>query len=312
MSKRVRMTRRQAADDQQPYPGSINQPGRVEEGRKSDDYEIDSYEVPGWELQDLPTKFDDQSLRNSIGFTEQTSTPAESRKATEARTAHVQRVRVAASKAVRLAVLLLGDKVPEKMIEGQAHELMRLGDVGLSRALKRYAMTSKLYAEEEEVVEEEITESKKAEEEEVVEEEIAESKKATSDDRLIAAAEALTAIAMKLAEDDDDEDEEEEAEEAEEEAEEAEEEAEETEETEAKKKKAEDQDEEAEEDMGAKKKSEMSEETKKKFEENAQKVKDGEKPGSKKKKAEGEEEAEEAAKKKAEGDDDIDPVAEAK
>jgi len=207
--KRVRLTqRRRDAAEFVDYPGTVNQPDRT--FRADDEYENeDSWMVDGWELQDLPTRFDDKRDEENIPL--QTTEPSQSRKAKVAAT------RNAASKAVRLAMLLLGDKVSEKVIEGQAHDFMRLGSECLTNALKRYAGTEKLYAKKSE--DEEV----EAEDEEVEEE-------------------VVETGAKKKKKSDDDEDEDDEVEVVE---------------TGAKKKKKsedEDQDEEAEEDTGAKKK----------------------------------------------------------
>ena len=277
--KRVRLTqRRREAAEFVDYPGTVNQPDRT--FKADDKYENeDSWMVDGWELQDLPTRFDDK--RNEMNIPDATTEPSQSRKAKVAAT------RNAASKAVRLAMLLLGDKVPEKVIEGQAHDFMRLGGECLTNALKRYAATEKLYAkksedeeveaedDEEEVVETGAKKKKKkaeddekvAEEEEVVEETGAKKKKKKSEDDEEEVVEETGAKKKKKSDDDEDEDDEVEVvetgakkkkkkAEVEIEVEDDEDEGEDEEDTGAKKKKkkAEDEDAEAEEDTGAKKK----------------------------------------------------------
>ena len=61
---------------------------------------------------------------------------------------NVSDIRSAASKAVKLAVLLLGDKVSEEDIEAQARDFMKLGSKGLNASLIRFAKTQELYAED--------------------------------------------------------------------------------------------------------------------------------------------------------------------
>jgi len=58
-------------------------------------------------------------------------------------------VRVAANKAVRLAILLLGEKTPEGVIEAQARDFMALGNSAMDRTLSRFAKTQSLYASDE-------------------------------------------------------------------------------------------------------------------------------------------------------------------
>ena len=170
--KRVRLTqRRRDAAEFVDYPGTVNQPDRT--FRADDEYENeDSWMVDGWELQDLPTRFDDKRDEENIPL--QTTEPSQSRKAKVAAT------RNAASKAVRLAMLLLGDKVSEKVIEGQAHDFMRLGSECLTNALKRYAGTEKLYAKKSE--DEEVEAEDEEVEEEVVETGAKKKKKSDDDE----------------------------------------------------------------------------------------------------------------------------------
>ena len=165
---RLRLTKRhrKAAVDQTPYSGDIGN-----EGRQDPEYgKYDNYvELPGWELPDMDHEWKEDA-RNEMHIPIM-------------RSASIARIRRAASKAVKLAVLLLGDKVEEKVIEDQARELMRLGEKYLENALKRYSATEKLYAEDEDKEEaEEKEESKKAEEKEEEAEEKEESKKAEEDD----------------------------------------------------------------------------------------------------------------------------------
>lgn len=54
-------------------------------------------------------------------------------------------IRSTASKAVKLAVLMLGDKAPEETIEAQARCFMQLGADGLEESLERFQDTQNLY-----------------------------------------------------------------------------------------------------------------------------------------------------------------------
>jgi len=168
MEKRVRLTaRRRSASDDIPYPGTVNQEDRkFVERDKYDTFE----QTINHELPDMRTEWRNDA-RDEIGFpiaedhTEITGTKDGGMT--------VASVRQAASKAVKLSMLLLGNKVPEKMIEGQAKDFMLLGSAGLDRALSRFAKTETLYArkaEDEEEDEEETVEAKKSADEAPAEE----------------------------------------------------------------------------------------------------------------------------------------------
>ncbi len=130
MSNRVRLTRRQAADGSIPYPGNVNQPGRTDPAW--DQYHTFEQTV-NHELPDMRTEWKNDS-RDDIGF----GIP-------EANPPTVASVRVAANKAVRIAVLLLGEKVSDSVIEAQARDLMTLGGEAMDRTLDRFAKTQSLY-----------------------------------------------------------------------------------------------------------------------------------------------------------------------
>ncbi len=182
--KRVRLTARtkNAADDKTPFPGDVGNENRVDPTSKQyDNYE----ELPGWELQEHgdPAAND---LRDDIGFSVQNgfqdgfnrndSTAANpGTVASQKRAASIMKIRQAAAKSVKLAVLLLGDKCNEKIIEAQARDFMRLGNQCLDASLDRYAKTEKLYSEEET---KEETPAKKSEEETKTETPVVASKKA--------------------------------------------------------------------------------------------------------------------------------------
>jgi hypothetical protein len=158
MSNRVRLTRK-AADGSIPYPGNVNQPGRTDPAW--DQYHTFEQQV-NHELPDMRTEWKDDS-RDDIGF----GVP-------DANAPTVASVRVAANKAVRIAVLLLGEKVSDSVIEAQARDLMSISSDAMDRTLDRFAKTQKLYAEE---CEEKEAKSKKSEDKE---EEVKEEKKASA------------------------------------------------------------------------------------------------------------------------------------
>jgi hypothetical protein len=68
----------------------------------------------------------------------------------EANPPTVASVRIAANKAVRMAVLLLGEKVSDSVIEAQARDFMALNGEAMDRTLDRFAKTQKLYADADE------------------------------------------------------------------------------------------------------------------------------------------------------------------
>jgi len=131
LTQRMRRDRR-GAEAEPPYPGTVNQPNRqFKPADLYDDYE----ETLDHPIPDMRHEWQDEE-RDEIGF----GIP-------EAPT--VASVRVAANKAVRIAILLLGDKVDEQTVEAQATDLMALpGDV-MDRTLARYAKTQSLYAQDE-------------------------------------------------------------------------------------------------------------------------------------------------------------------
>ena len=138
MSKRIRIPQRQAAqsrravEDSIPYPGTVNQPERP--FKKMDQYS-------NWKMTvnhpypDMRHLWQDDK-RDDIGF----GIPeAWGQSPTNAS------IKVAANKAVKLAYLLLGEKVDEEVIERQAEDFMLLGPEALDRALARFSRTSELY-----------------------------------------------------------------------------------------------------------------------------------------------------------------------
>jgi hypothetical protein len=128
-----------------PYPGNVNQPNRKDPSW--DEYHTFEQRV-NHELPDM--RHDWQSdERDDVGFG--VSEPwGESPKVPGALPPPptVASVRVAATKAVRIAVLLLGEKVDDKVIEEQARDLMSMSGQAMDRTLGRFADTQGLYAED--------------------------------------------------------------------------------------------------------------------------------------------------------------------
>ena len=134
MSNRLRLThRRQSADMSVPYPGNVNQPDR----RDPDWEQYHTFEqTVNHELPDMRHEWKDDT-RDDIGFGIPEKNPPA-----------VASIRVAANKAVRIAVLLLGEKVDDDTIEAQARDLMNLGSDAMDRTLDRFAKTQALYADD--------------------------------------------------------------------------------------------------------------------------------------------------------------------
>ena len=126
------LRRREAVEDSIPYPGTVNQPER--RFKRRDQYD-NWEEVVNHPLPDMRHEWQDNP-RDDIGF----GVPKDG---TAAPT--VASVKVSAHKAVRLAILLLGEKTPESLIEEQARDFMHLGAEGLDRSLSRFSGTQNLY-----------------------------------------------------------------------------------------------------------------------------------------------------------------------
>jgi hypothetical protein len=150
MAKRVRLTqrmrRRRAVEDNIPYPGTVNQPDR--QFKKHDQYD-NWEEVINHPLPDMRHDWKDDE-RDEIGF----GIPEP-----WGESPTVASVKVAANKAVRLAILLLGEKTPEDVIEAQARDFMHLGNEVMDRTMARFAKTQDLYASDELSEEDDLDES---------------------------------------------------------------------------------------------------------------------------------------------------------
>ena len=133
---RVRLTARgQRAADQTPYPGNVNQPDRKDPAW--DQYHTFEQTV-NHELPDMRHQWKDDS-RDDIGY----GIPEAWGKQPT-----VAEVKVASNKAVRVAILLLGDKVGDEVIEAQAADFLAMGPKAMDRTMTRFAETQKFYAED--------------------------------------------------------------------------------------------------------------------------------------------------------------------
>ena len=178
MSKRVRMTqrRRQGADESIPYPGNVNQPDRTDPAWEA--YHTFEQSI-NHELPDMRHEWQDNP-RDEIGFGIPEAwgmvptVPAAPREAS---------VRIAANKSVKLAVLLLGEKAPEEVIEAQARDFMGMPGGVMDRTLSRFAGTQKFYAADEDGADSEEAEEEEAEKEtdEKSEDKTEEAKKASEE-----------------------------------------------------------------------------------------------------------------------------------
>lgn len=158
MGKRIRLTAqdRKAAADKGPFPGTMNQEDRKDP--KMDQYDNFKQTV-NHELPDMRTEWKDNPRDEmNVGIPD-TKGPIGAPKGKSGRTA--AEIRTAAVKSVRLAVMLLGDKVAKELIERQARDFYAMGDAALSRSLERFAKTAGLY-EGEEKTDEVDTEIKEA------------------------------------------------------------------------------------------------------------------------------------------------------
>ena len=165
---RIRITaRNQRAADQTPYPGNVNQPDRKDPSW--DQYHTFEQTV-NHELPDMRHQWQDDS-RDDIGF----GVPeAWGKQPTLAS------LKVAANKSVRVAVLMLGDKVGDEVIEAQASDFLAMGSAAMDRTIQRFAETQKFYAADEVKVDEKVEEKKAADEKVEVKDE---EKKAALEDK---------------------------------------------------------------------------------------------------------------------------------
>jgi hypothetical protein len=181
MSSRVRLTARdRSGADQTPYPGNVNQPDRKDPDWE--DYHTFEQKV-NHELPDMRKDWQNDS-RDDLGF----GIPEAWGKSPT-----VASARIAANKAVRVAVLLLGEKVSDDVLEAQARDLMSMSMTAMDRTIQRFAETQDLYAaDEKEEVKEEVkaSEEKKEEVKEEVKAAVEEKKEEVKVEEKTAASEA--------------------------------------------------------------------------------------------------------------------------
>ena len=146
--KRVRLTSRNySAAGQEPYPGNVNQPDRKDPAW--DGYHTFEQSI-NHELPDMDHDWQNDT-RDDIGY----GIPEPWGKSPT-----VASVTLAANKAVRVAVLLLGEKVDDEVIEAQARDLMAMSQVALDATIQRFADTQDLYESEDEDEDEEVVAKK--------------------------------------------------------------------------------------------------------------------------------------------------------
>ena len=149
--ERLTSRARQAADDQTPYPGSINQEGREEEQRGSNTYRTFEPSVANHELTDFSKVHGVSDQHNEIGFG--IPDPASGMLVASSE------YQAKCIKVAELAETYLGPKVGDRMLLAQARDFLSLTDESLDRTLERFNRTDTLYvAEEEETGEEEAGE----------------------------------------------------------------------------------------------------------------------------------------------------------
>ena len=198
MSNRIRLTQRRATDNTvkpPAYPGNVNQPDRTDPAY--DAYHTFEPTLNHW-TPDMRHEWKDDE-RDEIGFgipqgVKEKGAPVGDGGALvgvpnpdnipgkgQGGMPQMAASRVAANKAVKLAVLLLGEKVEEDVIEEQARDFLRLGSEAMDRTLGRFASTQKFYADDDD---DDACASKKADSkdlaEEMAPEKAAKSKKADS------------------------------------------------------------------------------------------------------------------------------------
>ena len=139
---------RRAEDNKIPFPGTVGNEDRLT--TPVDKYDTFEHTV-NHELPDKRTEWK-QNPRDDIGF----GIPK------------VAAMFATAHKSVRLAIMFLGDKADDKMIEAQARDFLRLGSSRIDASLKRFADSEELYKVEAgkmpDFIQEKIDEKKEKEE----------------------------------------------------------------------------------------------------------------------------------------------------
>jgi hypothetical protein len=138
--RRLTARDRVAADDKTPYPGSINQEGRAEEGRGSMTYRTFEPSAENHEGIDYGNVHGGDR-HNEMGYG--IPDPASGTLITGSE--YQQKC----LKAAELAELVLGEKVNDRMILAQARDFLALSSESLDAAIERFNRTETLYAAEE-------------------------------------------------------------------------------------------------------------------------------------------------------------------
>lgn len=158
--KRVRLTSRNRKAESQAdglFPGDVGNMERSKNYHKMDDYHKFEQTV-NHELPDMRHEWkDDKRDENNIPVPKVASLYA------------------AAQNAIKLSMMLLGDKAPQKTIEAQARDFMKLGNTKLVASMNRWLETEEceecVEGCDDKVAEEEVVEEQPMVEEEMVEEE---------------------------------------------------------------------------------------------------------------------------------------------
>lgn len=158
--KRVRLTNRNRKAESQAdglFPGDVGNMERSKNYHKMDDYHKFEQTV-NHELPDMRHEWkDDKRDENNIPVPKVASLYA------------------AAQNAIKLSMMLLGDKAPQKTIEAQARDFMKLGNTKLVASMNRWLETEEceecVESCDDKVAEEEVVEEQPIVEEEVVVEE---------------------------------------------------------------------------------------------------------------------------------------------
>jgi hypothetical protein len=160
--ERLTSRARQSADDKTPYPGSINQEGRVEEGRGSMTYRTFEPSVENHEGLDTGWVHENDENRNEmhVGIPD----PASNTLITASDEGNEADFQRKCLKAAQCAELVLGEKVADRVLLAQARDFLALDEETLDRTIERFNRTEQLYAaEDKEEEKEEKKEGKKDE-----------------------------------------------------------------------------------------------------------------------------------------------------
>lgn len=160
---RVRLTKRYARNRKAVdiadglFPGDVGNPERAKNYKKMDEYHTFEPSLNHW-IPDMRHEWKDNP-REETGH----GIPK------------VAKIYMAAKKATKLAMMLLGDDASEEVLEKQARDFMRMGNNALSASLNRWAEEQETEAEELIDADDDLTEADA--EELAIEEELTEARK---------------------------------------------------------------------------------------------------------------------------------------